>query len=55
MLLSYENGIGGFQYQIARCVGGPADVYPFVDPNNDLTCDEFEDFDYWLALEERKK
>lgn len=55
VLLSYENGIGGFQYQLARCVGGAADVYPFVDPNNDLTCDEFEDFDYWLALEERKK
>ena len=55
VLLSYENGIGGFQYQIARCVGGRYDTWPFIDPNNELSCEEFEDFDHWLALEERKK
>lgn len=55
VLLSYENGIGGFQYQLARCVGGAADVYPFVDPNNDLTCDEFECFDQWIPLMERSE
>ena len=55
VLLSYENGIGGFQYQIARCVGSTADVWPFIDPNNELTCEEFENFTHWIALTERTK
>ena len=55
VLLSYENGIGGFQYQIARCVGSTADVWPFIDPNNELTCEEFEEFTHWIALTERTK
>lgn len=55
VLLSYENVFGGFQYQIARCVGSAADVWPFIDPNNELTCEEFEEFTHWIALTERTK
>lgn len=50
VLLSYENAIGGYRYQLARCMGGCDDRYPFVDPNNDLSCEDFEDFDHWLPL-----
>lgn len=50
VLLSYENGIGGYQYQLARCMGGCDDLYPFVDPNNDLSCEDFDNFDHWLPL-----
>ena len=50
VLLSYENAIGGYRYQLARCMGGFDDRYPFVDPNSDLSCEEFEDFDHWLPL-----
>lgn len=50
VLLSYENAIGGYRYQLARCMGGFDDRYPFVDPNNDLSCEDFEDFDHWLPL-----
>lgn len=55
VLLSCENGLGGFQYQLAKCVGGADDVFPFVDPNDNLTCEDFEEFDQWIALEDRSK
>ena len=54
VLLSCENLMGGYQYQLARCVGGSDDQYPFIDPNDGLSCEEFEDFDYWLSLAERR-
>jgi len=54
VLLSQENVMGGVDYQLARCVGGPDDQYPFIDPNSDLSCEEFEDFDKWLPLTERR-
>jgi len=54
VLLSCENLMGGYQYQLARCVGGSDDQYPFIDPNDGLSCEEFEDFDHWLPLVERR-
>lgn len=54
VLLSGENFMGGYTYQLARCVGEWDDRYPFIDPNEGLTCEEFEDFDCWLPLEERR-
>ena len=54
VLLSGENFMGGYTYQLARCVGEWDDRYPFIDPNEGLTCEEFEDFDFWLPLVERR-
>lgn len=54
-LLAYENGLGGYQYQLARCVAGADDKYPFIDPNNDLTCEDFGDFEIWTPLKEACK
>ena len=56
VILSCETLMGGFEYQIARCVGGPYDAYPFIDPNSDLTCEELDEigFDRWHPFSERR-
>lgn len=55
VILSCETLMGGFMYQIARCVGGVDDLYPFIDPNSDLTCEELDEFgfDRWYPFAER--
>lgn len=54
VLLSKENMMGGVDYQLARCMGGPDDRYPFIDPNDGCSCEELEEFDQWLLLVERR-
>lgn len=54
-ILARENELCGYQYQMARCVAGADDQYPFIDPNDDLTCEEFGEFELWIPLEEVKK
>ena len=54
VVLAYENSIGGYHYQLARCVGGYGEEYPFIDPNSDLTCEDFDDFTHWSPMEEMR-
>ena len=54
VVLSGVNSIFGMQYQIARCVGAAFEEAPFVDPNDDLTCEDIDKMDRWMLLAERE-
>ncbi len=54
VVLSGVNAIYGVQYQIARCVGAAFEEAPFVDPNDDLTCEDIDKMERWMLLAERE-
>lgn len=55
VVLAYENSIGGYGYQIARCVAGSGDDCPFDNPNGNTTITDYTDYERWTPIEEERK
>ena len=52
--LSYETGLGGSSYLVARCAGGADDEYPFISTDAGTTVDDIVECrcDRWMPLAE---
>lgn len=54
VVLSYETGLGGSSYLVARCAGGADDEYPFISTDAGTTVDDIVACrcDRWMPLTE---
>ena len=54
VVLSYETGLGGSSYLVARCAGGADDEYPFISTDAGATVDDIVECrcDRWMPLAE---
>lgn len=54
VVLSYETGLGGSSYLVARCAGGADDEYPFISTDAGTTVDDIVECrcDRWMPLAE---
>lgn len=54
VVLSYETGLGGSSYLVARCAGGSDDEYPFISTDAGTTVDDIVECrcDRWMPLAE---
>ena len=54
VVLSYETGLGGSSYLVARCAGGADEAYPFISTDAGTTVDDIVECrcDRWLPLTE---
>ena len=57
VVLSYETGLGGSSYLVARCAGSADDRYPFVSTDAGTTVDDIIECrcDRWLPLAECRR
>ena len=55
--LSYETGLGGSSYLVARCAGGADDEYPFISTDAGTTVDDIVECrcDRWMPLAECRR
>lgn len=55
--LSYETGLGGSSYLVARCAGGADDEYPFISTDAGTTVDDIIECrcDRWMPLAECRR
>ena len=54
VVLSYETGLGGSSYLVARCAGGADDEYPFISTDAGTPVDDIVECrcDRWMPLSE---
>lgn len=54
VVLSYETGLGGSSYLVARCAGGADEDYPFISTDAGTTVDDIVECrcDRWMPLAE---
>lgn len=52
VVLSYETGLGGSSYLVARCAGGANEAYPFISTDAGTTVDDIVECrcDRWMPL-----
>ena len=57
VVLSYETGLGGSSYLVARCAGGADDDYPFISTDAGTTVDDIVECrcDRWMPLAECRR
>ena len=57
VVLSYETGLGGSSYLVARCAGGADDEYPFISTDAGTTVDDIVECrcDHWMPLAECRR
>lgn len=57
VVLSYETGLGGSSYLVARCAGGADDEYPFISTDAGTTVDDIVECrcDRWMPLTECRR
>ena len=57
VVLSYETGLGGSSYLVARCAGGADDEYPFISTDAGTTVDDIVECrcDRWMPLSECRR
>lgn len=57
VVLSYETGLGGSSYLVARCAGGADDQYPFISTDAGTTVDDIVECrcDRWMPLTECRR
>ncbi len=55
--LSYETGLGGSSYLVARCAGGADDEYPFISTDAGTTVEDIVECccDRWMPLAECRR
>ena len=55
--LSYETGLGGSSYLVARCAGSADDEYPFISTDAGTTVDDIVECrcDRWMPLAECRR
>mgnify|MGYP000795060044 CR=1 FL=1 len=57
VVLSYETGLGGSSYLVARCAGGADEEYPFISTDAGTTVDDIVECrcDRWMPLAECRR
>lgn len=57
VVLSYETGLGGSSYLVARCAGGADDEYPFISTDAGTKVDDIVECrcDRWMPLAECRR
>lgn len=57
VVLSYETGLGGSSYLVARCAGGADDEYPFISTDAGTTVDDIIECrcDRWMPFAECRR
>lgn len=50
VLLCWDNGIGGYDYQAAVCVGSRDDRFPFTDSGDDIHIEDWDSYRWWLPF-----
>mgnify|MGYP004457549671 CR=1 FL=1 len=53
VLLCRDNGIGGYEYQPAACMGDRGDQYPLVDLSNMLDIEDWDSYQWWMLIPEK--
>lgn len=51
VLLCRDNGIGGYEYQAAVCVGSRDDRFPFTDAGDDIHIEDWDSYRWWLPFQ----
>ena len=50
VILCRDNGIGGYEYQAAVCVGSRDDRFPFTDAGDDIHIEDWDSYRWWLPF-----
>lgn len=50
VILCRDNGIGGYDYQAAVCVGSKDDRFPFTDAGDDIHIEDWDSYRWWLPF-----
>lgn len=51
VILCRDNGIGGYEYQAAVCVGSRDDRFPFTDAGYDIHIEDWDSYRWWLPFQ----
>lgn len=51
VILCRDNGIGGYDYQSAVCVGSKDDRFPFTDAGDDIHIEDWDSYRWWLPFQ----
>ena len=51
VILCRDNGIGGYEYQAAVCVGSRDDRFPFTDAGDDIHIEDWDSYRWWLPFQ----
>ena len=51
VILCRDNGIGGYEYQAAVCVGSRDDRFPFTDAGDDIHIEDWGSYRWWLPFQ----
>lgn len=50
VILCRDNGIGGYEYQAAVCVGSKDERFPFADAGDDIHIEDWDSYRWWLPF-----
>lgn len=50
VILCRDNGIGGYEYQAAVCVGSKDERFPFTDAGDDIHIEDWDSYRWWLPF-----
>lgn len=53
VLLCRDNGIGGYEYLPAACLGGRSDRFPFSDLSDMTDVEDWDSYRWWLPIHEK--
>lgn len=51
VILCRDNGIGGYEYQAAVCVGSKDERFPFTDAGDDIHIEDWDSYRWWLPFQ----
>lgn len=51
VILCRDNGIGGYVYQAAVCVGSKDERFPFTDAGDDIHIEDWDSYRWWLPFQ----
>ena len=51
VILCRDNGIGGYDYQAAVCVGISSEPFPFTDAGDDIHIEDWDSYRWWLPFQ----
>lgn len=51
VILCRDNGIGGYEYKAAVCVGSRDDRFPFTDAGDDIHIEDWDSYRWWLPFQ----
>lgn len=51
VILCRDNGIGGYEYQAAVCVGSKDERFPFTDAGDDIHIEDWDSYRWWFPFQ----